>query len=413
MKSLKFLLILTVIIVATLSSCEDDSTGSDEVLQKSKYVVSLRTQASDEETADYFLTSDDLMSGEISAVGQGVELIGWNYIFSSSGMHFALGYELNECIGYKDVDGTLVEQGKLAFERMDVVSPIDNEKFLAIGAPWGGGSYDCQLQYVDINNISISKNVKHPIYKSFVFDEEKNENVQLNAWPTFGYVEGDKLFVPFYPLDGVTWETKLTDTASVSIFSYPEIEYIKTIKDTRTSPIGYYASQPCVVEDESGNHYTFSSSSYAAGFTQATKPSGILKINAGTDEFDVDYFFNVEEFGYKVLTAAYAGNDKVVAKVIKVALDTPKSVWAAFRATTPLLNVAVLDLKAKTVTIVDDVPLHGGQYETPMLVEDGMVYLSANDGIEAYVYRVDASTNSATKGAKIIGNELQSISLNM
>lgn len=408
MKSLKTTLLFTVLTAVTFISCEKETTGGNEE-QKSKYVVSLRTQASSEETADYYLTSDDLMTGEISAVGQGVELIGWNYNGSFSGTHFAIGYELNECIGYTETEGVLIEKGKLAFERMDVLSPLDDEKFLAIGAPWGGGAYDCQLQFVDIAGIGISKTVKHPIYESFNYVDSIDAYEQLNAWPTFAYVQGSKLYVSFYPLNGATWETPQTDTAYLSIFSYPELDYIKTIKDARTSPIGYYASQPAIIEDENGNHYTFSSSSYAAGFTQATKPSAILKINANTDAFDADYYFNVEETGYKVLTAAYAGNGKVVAKVINAQLDVPSYQWAAFGAASPLLNVAIIDLNAKSLTILDAVPAHGGQYQTPMLVEDGMVYISVNNGVEAYVYKVDAATASATKGAKIIGNELQAI----
>lgn len=409
MRNLELTLLFAAMAVLPFTSCEKESSTQST---SANYIVSLRTQASSEETADYLLTTDDLMSGEITAEGQGIELIGWNYAGHFGGSYFAIGYELNQCIGYKENNGVLTEQGKLAFERMDLLCPIDDASFLAIGAPWGGGAYNCQFQVVDVEGVSISKTVEDPIYESYYHVDSTNADVQLNAWPTSAYVDGDRLFVSFYPLVGTTWQTPNTDTAYISIYSYPEMEYINTIKDSRTSPIGYYGSQPSIIADESGNHYTISTASLAAGYTQSTKPSGILRVNAGSEEFDTSYFFDVEASGYKVLTAAYAGNNKVVANVIKAETDIASYAWAAFSATSPLLYTAVLDLSGKTLSLVSDVPAHGGQYRTPMLVVDGMVYISVNNGTEAYVYQVDAANVAATRGAKIIGNELQGIFLN-
>ncbi|MGK7389907.1 MAG: DUF4374 domain-containing protein [Candidatus Cyclobacteriaceae bacterium M2_1C_046] len=397
--------LVAMVSLITVTSCSDDETAVNP--GASGYVMSLRTQDANEESADYFITVDDLMTGEISAEGNGVELAGWNYNGYFGNTYFAFGYQLNECIGYKVEAGQLVEKGKFVFERFDVMNAIDDNYFLAIGAPWGGGSFDCQLQLVDIQNIAIDRNVKHPIYASF--DSEGN---QLNAWPTSSYVDGDKLFISFYPLNGATWATPNTDTAYVSVFSYPEIEYIKTIKDNRTAPIGYYGGSPSILEDESGNRFTISPASKVTGYTQVTKPSGILKINAGQDSFDPNYFFNVEEKGFKVLSGVYAGNGKVVARVITLAKDDEAgaaSQWAAFSEVNAILNVAILDLNAQTVTVVDDVPLHGGQYQTPYLVENGKVYVSVNNGTEAHVYQVDPATATATKGAKLIGNQFQAL----
>ncbi len=413
---------MIVLFIIGLASCSEDEVGpSDETDTTdvdttdqfvAKYVMSLRTQNADDESADYFLALDDIMSGEISAQGQGIELVGWNYNGFFGDRYFAFGYDLNECVGYDVIDGALVEQGKFVFERFDVMNAIDDDYFMAIGAPWGGGSYNCQLQVVDINDISISKNVQHPIYESYYYVDSLDMDIQLNAWPTGSYVDGDKLYVAFYPLEGASWITPNTDTAFVSVFSYPEIEYIKTIKDSRTSPIGYYGGSPSIIEDESGNHYTLSGSALSTGFSQATKPSGILRINAGEEEFDPEYFFNVEAEGYKVISGAYAGNGLVVARVITPQMDEAAAdvnSWAAFSEVAPILNVAVLDLNNQTISVVNEIPLHGGQYQTPYLVENGKVYVSVNDSQEAFVYEVDAATATATKGAKLIGNQFQAL----
>lgn len=390
------------------TACEETETPTVESAT-SKYVLSLRTQGANDESADYILTTEDLMTGEISAVGNGVELIGWNYIGKFGGKYFSFGYDLNECIGYALEDNKLVEKGKFAFERFDLMNPIDESYFMAIGAPWGGGSYDCQLQIVDINDISISRTVLHPIYVSY---DPENADFQLNAWPTTSYIDGDKFYVSFYSLNGESWETPNTDTAYVSVYSYPELDYIKTIKDARTGPIGYYGAQPSIITDELGDHYTLSSGAYSAGFTQVTKESAILKIAAGADKFDADYFFEVEESGYKVTSAVYVANGLAVANVISTSIDKAageESQWGLFSESTPLLNTAIIDLYNKTVTIVDEVPLHGGQYQTPFLVEDGKVYISVNTGAEAHVYQVDPIEATAAQGAELIGNQFQGL----
>ncbi len=400
-------LLTGVVVLTMISSCSDNESDPEPEFDEPDYVLSLRTQDANDESADYLLAVDDIMTGEISAEGQGIELTGWNYTGKFGDTFFTFGYDLNECIGFDVVEGELVELGKFVFERFDVMNPIDDDYFLAIGAPWGGGSYDCQLQVVDINDISISKTVNHPIYASF---DENGE--QLNAWPTGSYVDGDKLFISLYPLHGESWETPNTDTAYVSVFSYPELEYIKTIKDPRVSPIGYYGGQPAILEDEVGDHYTISGGSMVTGFTQSTKPSGILRIAAGSDEFDSDYFFNVEELGYKAISGTYLGGGLIVARVISLEMEeqaAPQNVWAAFSEVTPILNVAILDLANQTLTVVDDVPLHGGQYNTPYLIQDGKAYISVNDGTEAYVYEVDPTSASATRGAKLIGNQFQGL----
>lgn len=408
--TLKYNLIILLVLVAFLfTACEKDPIVPEI---EANYVLSLRTLGADDESADYLLTSADIMSGEISAVGNGVELVGWNYIGKFGGRYFSFGYNLNECIAYDLVDQELQEEGKFVFERFDVMNAIDNNSFMAIGAPWGGGSYDCQLQVVDVNDVSISKTVLHPIYVSF--DPNKTD-FQLNAWPTASFVDGNKFYVSFYSLNGESWETPSTDTAYVSIFTYPGFEYLKTIKDTRTGPIGYYGNQPCIVHDEKSDHYTLSSGAYSAGFTQVTKGSAIMKIKAGADAFDQDYFFDVEKTGYRVTSAAYVGNGIAVANVISKENDetaAKASMWALFSEVTPILNTAVIDLYNKTLTIVNDVPLHGGQYQTPFLVQNEKVYQSVNNGTEAYVYEVDPARAKATRGARLIGNQFQGLYAN-
>jgi hypothetical protein len=387
-------------LTALVSGCDNE----DNVNKAGEHGYLLGFRTSTDPTADYIVNKDDLSAGSISATGEGEEQEGWSYYVKAGDTYLTLDYDNSIATGYNLQDGELVEAGQFAFERMDLFGDGLDGKAIAIGAPWGGGTYDCKIQIVDGQTVSISGTVATPIY-----DKAYHEGTRLNAWPTAAWVQGSKLFVPFYPLVGDSWETPLTDTAYVSVYSYPALEYQSTFKDTRTGPVGYYSSQPCVLEDESGNHYTISSSSLAAGFTQATKPSGILKINNGETKFDENYFFNVEALGYRVLAGAYAGNGKVVARVISTEIDANAPSWAAFSVmTAPIHNIAVIDLNAKTLEIVDEIPLHGGQYLTPFLVEDGKVWASiTSSASDAFVYQIDPSTVTATKGARIQGSEIQ------
>jgi hypothetical protein len=384
-------------VLAGTAGCDEETVTPEQ----GGYAVLFRTAT--DPTADYLLTTNDLMTGSISATGNGIEQQGWCYFAKVGDTYLAVDYENTIAIGYRYQEGQLVEAGQFAYDALDCFGPATEGYAIGIGAPWGGGSFDCKINVIDGASVSISNSVTTPVYTPM------HNGAQINAWPTGTWVQGDKLYVSFYPLVGDTWETPMTDTAYVSVYSYPGLAYQSTFKDTRTGPIGHYSGQPCILTDESGNRYTISNTSIAAGFTQSTKPSGILKINSGATAFDANYFFDVEALGYKVLGGVYTGNGKVVARVISNTTDASATAWAAFSvAEAPICNIAILDLNAKTLTLVNEVPLHGGQYLTPFLLEDGKVYASVTTSAsDAFVYRIDPVTATAEQGARIEGSEIQ------
>ncbi len=399
--TIKYTLFIAVVVLgAGIISCKKKKKTEEEPGIASGYFVGLKTESNGSE-AEYVLTTADLMSGTISANGIGTEQMGWMYYHrTSGGKYLAMDYTNNICTGYTLTDGAITESGSFIFDRLDVINNLPNGNVISIGAPWGGGSYNTKIQTINPASMAITNTVEHPLYT--LYDDTM---AQLNMWPTHTFVEGDKLYVSFYPLHGSSWTTERTDTAYISVFSYPGMVYQTTFKDSRTSPIGYYGGSPCILTDENGDHYTLSTSSLAAGFTQSTKPSGILKFGAGATQFDASYFFNIENLGYRLLTGTYVGNGKAVVRVVPVANDA--AMWGAFSVDNPICKIAVVDLYSQTFTIVNDVPLHGGQYFTPFLVEDGKVYVSVNNGTTAHIYRVNPANATATQGALIDGNQLQ------
>ncbi len=395
---------LVALLGLTIVSCEE---SSDTPTTKGSYVVALRTQGASG-TSDYLLTHDtiDNQNSVISATGKGIEQLGWCYFASVGKTVFSFSYgTANKGIAYElNESGQLVEKGSFAYERLDCMGNDGENTIIGVGAPWGGGSYDCEIQLIDAQSVGIAARKTTPIYRL-------NDNDTLNKWPTSIIVQNGKMYLSFYPLHGSIWVTPQTDTAYVAVLSYPALEPITIIKDTRTGPIGYYGSSPAMTTDENGNIYTVSSGSLAAGFTQATKPSGILRIKNGTNTFDNDFFIDVESAtgGAKLLTATYAGNGKIVGRVVVPGADSV--MWGAFDVANSICKIVVVDVNTKTITTVNDVPLHGGEYATHALVEDGLVYMSITSSElgESRVYAINPQTATATKGAKIEGIEAPAI----
>lgn len=402
-----FLFLLAITLTTVLNSCYKPKS---RFLQASgNYVLALRTQGSTG-TTDYLLSQDTISAAAktVSATGNGIEQLAWCYFGSTGNTVFSFSYGTNNVgIGYgMQEGGSLYEKGRFSFERMDCFGKGDDSTLIAIGAPWGGGSYDCQIQLIDAKNIRIKKKKLTPLYMRDASDA-------LNKWPTSIVVNDNKMYVSFYPLDGGTWNTDLTDTAYVAIYSYPGLDSITTIKDTRTGPIGLYGNQVGMMKVENGDIYTVSPNSFAAGYTQVTKKSGVLRIKNGQQSFDPSYFFDVEAAsgGAKVLTATYAGNGLLVARMQIAGTDDISAVWGAFDVSIPICKMAVIDLNNKTVQEITDIPAHGGQYGAQWLVEDGKVYVSITSTAagESRIYAIDPLTATATKAAKVEGLEIPAI----
>ncbi len=393
-------------------SPKEDSNLKDYIsLDSTGYLVGLRTQENIHSPFNnYILSTHSLMTGSISTTGnRGIKLVGGANFYSKVGStYYSIDYN-HECIGYSITDGKFAQKGKTNLDRIEdfITSAPDNKTLIVIGA----GIPDCRIQLVNSDDISVSKNVKHPIYVSY-----DSSGRQISIWPTDAYVDGDKLFVSFFTYIEESSKMPNADTAFISIFSYPALEQLKTLKDARTGPIGNWGGSPAIMKDESGDHYTVSNSSLNAGYTKTTKNSAILKIRAGEDKFDSTYFFDVEAVsGYELLTSVYVGNGIAVGRAV-IEEDTAKSNWYIFSGGPQTCKMVVLDLINKTVKDVDGIPAHIGQEQTPFLVENGKVYVSINagsdiasvkTGTEAYIYEIDPATATGTKGAKIEGRGIQ------
>jgi hypothetical protein len=381
-----------------LGSCEEEETVDKS--GNTKYVVHLRVGSSGE-TADYILTEDSITSGTISSKGRGIEQLGWRYSVNTSKTLLSIGYyDDNNAIGYGlDANGELYEKGKFSFETtLDVFShEIGEGKLVAMEVPRAGFA-DRVFHHIDGDNVQVLAKESTPVYE--------NKKDSLVAWPTAIVKRNDKLFVPFYTLHANgTFATPSTDTAHVAVYTYPEFEFEGYIKDTRMGPIGIYGNSNGIIKTETGDMYAYSSASLACGFTTQQKNSGILRINNGETTFDDNYFFNVEEQtnGNKLAYFEYVGNGLAVARLI----TDDSGLWSYY-GSADVCKLVVLDLANKSITPIDGVPLHKGQY-APMYVQDDKVYVNITTSDNAFMYEIDPYNATATKGAEIKGREIQNL----
>src|SRR5699024_11137661 len=175
-----------------------------------------------------------------------------------------------------------------------------------------GESNVINFRNIDAQSIQVSSEQTIPASK--LFNHFKNKE-QLSYSEMA--ISGNHLFLSYYISDSETFATPYTDTARVAVFSFPELEFQKVIKDTRVGPIGGFNVKDGLIKDENGNIYAVSHSNPANGYSQSTKPSGILKINSGETDFDPDYFFDISSKidGGDAAHLLYLGNGKAFAEI--------------------------------------------------------------------------------------------------
>ncbi|WP_026967761.1 DUF4374 domain-containing protein [Algoriphagus terrigena] len=386
-----------------LVGCSDDPNPIPPgEVGTSRYIIASTPQSSDG-VADYLLTAESLTEGTISTLGNGTEQDGtYRYYVTAGNKFFSMLYGQGNpgAVTTYELDGTgsLVKLSNFQSETVHA--------FAAVGD--------------DIAMVRVARSGE-PIGSWFRIDTEQMQIVADGQWDLaaianngerahFSWIHqvGDKLFAPYFSIKGCcgdSFGTAYPDSAWVAVFSYPEMELEKVIKDNRTSFIGRYFV-PGMDVDEKGDVYAFSSSvATSNGAITSTLPSAYVKIKKGEYEFDQSYYFNVEEKadGNYITSHVYVGNGKFIATMndVKGAYDTGK-------------RFGVVDVYNKTFTWITGTP-------DPAVVQSVTINnYSPKDGVHAYigittdqgswVYEFDASTAQATQGLKVDGGVITAIS---
>lgn len=392
----------------TLAACGSDNDNIEVPNEKFGITMAFKETGGDE--PEYVVTQESVMQGTISAQGAGHEQLGWNFYYHVDKTLFVSGYENFETRSYKvDENGDVSQLATFFYDApLEVFGNVDGHTLLASDQPRDGTHSKRKLYTVDASTGLITKKINYSIH-----DEDTGTPGEGTvAWAMALVVRGNELYIPFQKLDDQgLYTTPDADTAYVAIYDYPlasDAAPKKIISDTRTSNIGVNGATTGLIKTTNGDLYSFSSGALSAGFSPAsTKPSGILRINNGESEFDLSYFFNIEEAaaGGKLFWFDYVGNGKAIARII--INEDGAYPWSAHSKDFFTQKLVIIDLEAKTVTDVQNVPLHQKRYTSPVTVIDGKVLVSIETADDAYVYQVDIATATATKGAEIAGKTVK------
>lgn len=402
--------LLAVVAFAAVSCSKDGESDTDPIVVGDKvYALGIGVAVGDQ-TNNYVVQTSDLMNGKISPLGNGMLQEGYRDYAFAGGVFYSIGG-----LGVTDANAiTLNSENKLTaktgltFELAnDHLLDVDGQGKTMVGvslpeSPTVG--LNAKFYTVDVaantvgNRKDVPMNSIHPSTQDWVFH-------------TGMAVVGSQLFQTFYPVNYGTYETKNTDTNYVAVYSYPGFELQKVIKDTRTGPSGAFNTMSGLFKTESGDLYAVSTSSIYNGYSQSTKPAGILKIAKGTSEFDPTYFFNTDTApnGGKIAHAIYIGGNKLFAAITTVPPTLPpvkEEMWSDAN-----LTLAIVDLAAKTITRVANVPVHNGNSGRSFaaLLDDGKVYSAIGVNGVVNIYETDIATATARKGAVIEGTFLGGI----
>lgn len=406
MKKSNKLALFTAFIAFTTFSCSNDENsgsgtgenGSDT--GKTKYIITATTGAVG--IADYLLTADDVSTGTISTIGNGIEQDGtYRYYITAQNNFFSLlygqgnpgavtTYNLNS-------EGKLVKKSDFQAETVHVFAAV-NKDILTIKVPRSGAT-------------SIASMYKIDAEKSLITGEAQQDTKKLagngeRAFFTWATQVGDKVYMPYMSIkgDGVdNFGTVNPDSTWVAVYNYPELKLEKVIKDNRTSYLGAYFTNG-LFQDEKGDAYGFSGAVATSNSTvTSTKPSAIVKIKKGTTEFDKTYFFNIQEKsgGYKISSTSYISNGKFLVLMY----GTPGTNKGA-------VKLAIADVYNQTFVWVTNIPatLTSATTRYNIVSEDGnSAILGINTPDGNWIYSINGTTAVATRGMKVEGGSITAI----
>jgi hypothetical protein len=387
----KLALPLLSLCAATLFTSCDKNDGDPAPDSENPYVMSLGILNSNNTYTYYTVAFEDLMSGKLSARGQGIEQPGYydftqidNTIYSIGGLG-----DVNVVGISRSETGGLKEVGNVSFTNSlsDIVQAPDNT---LIGLELSPASDMVRFHKINANTVTVSGTKEHRV----------SALTDLSAPSYSGMtISGNYLYLSYYISDPVTYATPNPDRAYVAVFSYPALDFVQVIEDTRTGPIGGFNTKSGLIKDEQGDVYALSHSNPANGYSQMIKPAGITRIKRGQTNFDQTYFFDVAQVtsGNTIAHLKYLGNGKALAEVNTTARNQ-QAAWMDGP-----LKTAIIDLNSKTMTYITGMPEHGGSGRRLAALQDGKyVYMSiTEDDDSIFVYRIDTETSTATKGAEV------------
>lgn len=421
---------------ALLMGCSDDIVGPGNENGDtpsgggSKYVIAGSSSA-----ASYLLTTDRLDSGEASIVGDGKEVDSattWLYfnnkyvyrlVYNQGNAGITTSYlidssgQLEERNIRHEIQNRFTTYGIYADYIVTAASGATDRKDSA-GNPQYGVTFtliDAEQQTLRTHTV-VTENLtgtgEYCTLSGIVAVGEKiysalcPEGVSLYGVRNNGHLLSEEARQLINEEGGISGSVT-PDRVWVAIYNGIDFDNPKIITDSRLSyATSRYRSQyyPTIDADDEGNIYVFSAShaSSQSGIQKTSLPSGVLRIKAGTEEFDTDYYVNLEDDNvagramYKVwhiagdyfLLQMYA--DKTDDKSHKVNTN----------------RLGIFQASAQRFTWVNGLPdaTAISSFSKNAYVEDGRAYIAVtgvDKNAHPTIYSIDPQTAFATPGLTV------------
>ncbi len=393
--------------LAAMVSLSAFSCKSDDVAPESgnngNFVLAVTPVASTA-VADYLVTANDLESGTVSILGNGVEQDGtYRYYVTHNNKFFSMLYGQGNpgaVTAYGITDGKLNKLTNFQSETVQAFAPV-NDDILMMKISRNVTNPTASYYQVNTNSLTITK-------EGVVNTADVLKNGEL-AFFTWIKQVGNKVYAPFMSIKAccsTAFETAYPNNAWIAVYSYPDMTLEKVITDDRTSYIGRYFRDGLSV-DEKGDVYAFSSSvATGNGAITSTKPSAITRIASGTTEFDKSSYFDIEAAanGKNITNWIYVGQGKFVVQM------TTKEEKGGY---TDGKHIGIVDVYNKTFKDVTGMPamstIKAVTYNnyTP---KNGTAYIGiATTDAVSFVYKIDAATATATQGLRVEGGSITAV----
>lgn len=276
-----------IVCFALMFSCsKDESIDDPTTSEEEAEYYSLGVQIPD--GASYSLSTDDLMTGNISPVGNGVEIPGNEFIQSGNYFYFFSRGEKKFFQYEMHADGSVTETASLLVseyitDRAYSRNLIDENTILVMD-PIQWGEPEIKWFTIKIPEFEVSNS---GVYSIPTIAKDNGENWKANLGTAV--VHGNKLVMPtvYYDFDG----NYAPGTRSV-VLDYPSMDNETLIESDISTGENAYINN-LLAHTDNGDLYI----GYLRGFygtpTDDDVNGYILRINAGETDFDDSYFFDL------------------------------------------------------------------------------------------------------------------------
>ena len=142
-----------------LSACDDDDPSAvpdDGATSTSSGGIVMAFKSTGGNETEFIISQDDIMTGEISAIGTGIEQTGWRFFYPVGKTLFSSGFSVdNQMAGYADNGaGYITQIGEFIFENaLEMFGASDDDQTLLDMEIPRSGFTNRRLHFVDANTI--------------------------------------------------------------------------------------------------------------------------------------------------------------------------------------------------------------------------------------------------------------------